>query len=86
MNKIILKVEGMSCGMCEAHVNDAVRKIKGVKKVNADRTKGEVIVIGQDDTEIKDIKDAISQLGYRVISEHNEPYEEKSFFDFLRKK
>jgi len=69
MNKIILKVEGMSCGMCEAHINDVVRKTKGVKKVNADRTKGEVIVIGQDDTEIKDIKDAISQLGYRVISE-----------------
>lgn len=86
MNKIILKVEGMSCGMCEAHINDAVRKIKGVKKVNADRTKGEVIVIAQDDTNIKDIKEAISQQGYRVISEYNEPYEEKSFFDFLRKK
>ncbi|HKM10422.1 MAG TPA: heavy metal-associated domain-containing protein, partial [Bacilli bacterium] len=39
MNKIILKVEGMSCGMCEAHINDVVRKTKGVKKVNADRTK-----------------------------------------------
>ena len=86
MNKIILKVEGMSCGMCEAHINDAVRTIKGVKKVNADRTKGEVIVIAQDDTVIKDIKDVIAQQGYRVISEYNEPYEEKGFFDFLRKK
>lgn len=86
MNKIILKVEGMSCGMCEAHINDAVRKIKGVKKVNADRTKGEVIVITQDDNNVKDIKDMIAQQGYRVISEYNEPYEEKGFFDFLRKK
>ena len=86
MNKIILKVEGMSCGMCKAHINDAVRKIKGVKKVNADRIKGEVLIIGQDDTEIKDMKDAISQQGYRVISEYKEPYKEKGFFDFLRKK
>ena len=86
MNKIILKVEGMSCGMCEAHINEAVRKTKGVKKVNADRTKGEVIVIAQDDTNIKDIKDVIAQQGYHAISENNEPYEEKGFFDFLRKK
>ena len=86
MNKIILKVEGMSCGMCEAHINDVVRKTKGVKKVNADRTKGEVIVIAQDDTNIKEIKEAISQQGYRVISEYKEPYKEKGFFDFLRKK
>ena len=25
MTKTIIKVEGMMCGMCEAHVNDAVR-------------------------------------------------------------
>ena len=26
MKEIILKVEGMQCGMCESHVNDAVCK------------------------------------------------------------
>ena len=26
MVKITLEVEGMACGMCEAHVNDAIRK------------------------------------------------------------
>ena len=26
MLKYTLKVDGMACGMCEAHVNDAVRK------------------------------------------------------------
>ena len=26
MVKITLDVEGMACGMCEAHVNDAIRK------------------------------------------------------------
>ena len=32
MVKMILDVDGMACGMCEAHVNDAVRKGFQVKK------------------------------------------------------
>ena len=27
MLKITVKVDGMMCGMCEAHVNDAVRAV-----------------------------------------------------------
>ena len=27
MIKITVRVEGMRCGMCEAYVNDAVRKV-----------------------------------------------------------
>ena len=30
----ILTVEGMMCGMCEAHVNEALRKVPGVKKAS----------------------------------------------------
>ena len=25
MTKTVLKIDGMMCGMCEAHVNDAIR-------------------------------------------------------------
>ena len=32
MNKYIVKVNGMKCGMCEAHVNDAIRKAFDVKR------------------------------------------------------
>ncbi len=35
MVKITLDVEGMACGMCEAHVNDAIRKAFAVKKVSS---------------------------------------------------
>ena len=35
MIKYTVTVEGMQCGMCEAHVNDAVRKAFPVKKVNS---------------------------------------------------
>ena len=40
MLKITLGVDGMMCGMCESHVNDAVRKAFPVKKVTSSHGKG----------------------------------------------
>ena len=40
--KTILTIDGMMCGMCEAHVCDVVRKtVPDAKKVAASRKKGE---------------------------------------------
>ena len=33
MIKTTVKVDGMMCGMCESHVNDAVRKVFQVDKL-----------------------------------------------------
>ena len=27
MIKTVVKIEGMACGMCEAHINDTIRKL-----------------------------------------------------------
>ena len=42
MWKYTVEVNGMMCGMCEAHVNDAVRKACPVKKVNSSRSKNAI--------------------------------------------
>ena len=43
MFRVTIKVEGMQCGMCEAHIKDAVRKaFPDVQKLTASHTKGEV--------------------------------------------
>ncbi len=39
MIKITLKIEGMACSMCEAHMNDAIRKMFSVKKVTSSHSK-----------------------------------------------
>ena len=40
MDKVILKIDGMMCAMCEAHVCDAIRKaVPAAKKVAASRGK-----------------------------------------------
>ena len=45
MIKTVLKVNGMMCGMCEAHMNDLVRKNFKVKKVTSSVKDGETVVI-----------------------------------------
>ena len=37
MTQTTLKIDGMMCGMCESHINDAIRKEFPVKKVTATR-------------------------------------------------
>jgi copper chaperone len=39
MEKLILRVEDMSCGHCEITLQEAVRKLPGIKKVKASRRK-----------------------------------------------
>ena len=44
MVQMTLKVDGMACGMCEAHINDAIRSHFAVKKVSSSHTKGETVI------------------------------------------
>ena len=46
MIKTTLKIDGMMCGMCESHVNDAIRKaFPAVKKVTSSHGKGETVAM-----------------------------------------
>lgn len=74
MKEIVLKIDGMKCGMCESHVNDKVRRLKGVKKVNSNHTTGNVTII-TDYPNLELIKKEIEEEGYKVLSE--ETYEVK---------
>ena len=49
MIKTVFSVDGMACSMCEAHVNDAIRKAAGkVKKVTSSHSKGISEVISEE--------------------------------------
>lgn len=47
MIKTTLKIDGMMCGMCEAHVNDAVRAAFAVKRVRFSHRKGVTEIISE---------------------------------------
>ena len=80
MVKITLEVEGMACGMCEAHVNDAIRKAFPVKKVTSSRSKKETTVIAETELDEDALRTAISATGYEVGEIRKEPWEKKGLF------
>ena len=80
MKERLLKVEGMRCGMCEAHINDTVRKISKIKKVSSSHKKNETIIISDDDIDEKLFIDSITSLGYKILSFDIRPYQKKGLF------
>ena len=64
MWKYTVQVEGMMCGMCENHVNDAVRKALPVKKVASSRKKGETTVFAERPLDEDALRAAIAATGY----------------------
>ena len=85
MLQITVKIDGMMCGMCEAHVNDAIRKAFPVKKVSASHSKGQAVLLTETDISEEELCKAIGATGYRVLSVTKVPYEKKRLFSGLRK-
>lgn len=85
MVKTVLKIDGMMCGMCEAHMNDLIRKNFKVKKVTSSAKDGETVIISDAELDIPWAKKEIKDIGYELISYTNEPYEKKGFFHFGKK-
>ena len=79
MWKYTVQVEGMMCGMCESHVNDAVRKAFSVKKVSSSHSKNETMVIVENEIDEEALKSAIAETGYDVKGITKEPYKKRLF-------
>ncbi|MGV3129620.1 copper ion binding protein [Staphylococcus simulans] len=63
-----LKVEGMSCGHCKAAVEDAVGKVEGVDKVDANPDANNVdVAYNGDDAVLSQVESAIYDAGYDVV-------------------
>ena len=84
MYKITLGIDGMKCGMCEAHVNDYIRKNFNVKKVKSSHIKKETVILSQENINEEDIKKVLSSTGYNIISYKTKNYEKKSLFSFKK--
>jgi copper chaperone CopZ len=85
MYKLILKIDGMCCGMCEGHINDVVRKTANVESVKSSHSRGQTEIVCDNDIDIDGIKSAIEAQGYHVDTVSKEPYEKKGLFSFLKK-
>lgn len=79
MVKITLDIDGMACGMCEAHINDAVRQQFAVKKVASSHKTGKTEIFAESAPDTEKLRAAIEATGYRVTHIQSEPYEKKGF-------
>ena len=84
MLKTTLKIDGMMCGMCEAHVSDVIRKtITDAKKVSASHSKGIATFISESEPSSESLKNAIANTGYTCLSVETESYVKKGLFGRL---
>ena len=71
MVKTTVNVDGMMCGMCESHVNEAVRRAfeGSIKKVTSSHSKKKTEIISENALDEEKLKAAIKQpdiLPYRL--------------------
>ena len=85
MIRTTVQVSGMRCGMCEAHVNDAVRAAFRVKKVTSSRKTGQTVILSEAPLNPETLRQAINATGYVVLSAAEEEVKPKAFLPIFRK-
>ncbi len=81
MNKITAKVEGMMCGMCEAHMCDALREaFPDAQSVKADRKNCELTFVINGELDAAKLEKTVKDTGYTFVSASSEPYVKRGLF------
>ena len=86
MIQTTVKVSGMACSMCEAHINDTIRTAFPVEKVSSSHSKGETVILSQAPLDENALRTAIDATGYTAGEISTAVYEKKGFFRFEKKK
>ena len=77
-------IDGMMCGQCKSHVSSLLSKIKGALTVKADPFKKRASICSPDSISKEQIKEALKESGYRVLS-YESHQEEKGPFLYRMK-
>ena len=68
MLKITMEIDGMMCGMCENHINDAIRREFKVKKVTSSHTKRQTVILTEKPLDEDKLRKVIDETDYKVMS------------------
>lgn len=85
MIETIVKVDGMMCGMCEGHINDAIRSHFQVKKVSSSHSKGQTVIRSQKALDQARLRQVIDATGYKVLDVVSRPVEKRGLLGHLKK-
>ncbi|MBQ7255848.1 MAG: cation transporter [Oscillospiraceae bacterium] len=79
MIEMTAAIDGMACGMCEAHVNDAIRAHFPVKQVKSSHKKGQAVIVAEAAIAEDDLRQVLGEIGYKLISLETKTQEKKRF-------
>ena len=80
MIKTTLTINDMACGMCESHINDAIRNTFKIKKVSSSHTKNKTEILSEQPLDESKLKAVIAETGYTLTGVESAPYEKKGLF------
>ncbi len=83
MIETTLKIDGMMCDMCEAHVNQAIRNCIKIKKVSSSHKAGQAVILSDAPIDIEKVGKALGEFGYKILSVDTQEVEKKSFLKGL---
>ncbi len=66
--KKLINIEGMSCGHCVKHVEDALVEVSGVEKVEVSLQDKNATVVLNQQVEDSKLREAVEEAGYEVTS------------------
>ena len=66
IKKITLQIDGMMCGMCESHINDAIRSKLNVNKLKTSHVAGTSEFLTNDVVSDDTLRDIVEKTGYRL--------------------
>ena len=84
MQQTTVQVGGMQCGMCESHINDAIRRAFQVQKVTSSHSKGTTVIVSEEALDEAKLRRVIEDTGYNVGAISQEPYKKKGLFGLGR--
>ena len=67
MEKVILKTGGMSCSHCVNRVQEILKNVENIKKVQVDLDSGTAIVFFEKDLDLDTISSLIEEEGYQLL-------------------
>ena len=73
MIETTVKIDGMMCGMCEAHVSDVIR------------SKGQAVILSDGPLDEAALRKAIGDTGYTVTDVTLRPFEKKGLFGMFKR-
>lgn len=83
MEKIVLRIEGMKCGHCESHMNEALKADFGIRKALSSHDRGTTEFVSKIAITNAELKATVEEAGYRLLGVEREPYEKK-FWQFWK--